>query len=361
VRGGFLKHKPHKLQDGCVRKRFFDLFGKGLEDYECFKRATESLAKATSDSMRARLAGFFVFLGEDPDLVIANRQADLASVDATVNENYERRTKAYLRGLQDRGLAGFTVSSHAGSIQGFFANNGRRLSLDLHKLKISKVRKIRKYSPSNGEVRALFVKADCARDKLLVALMFHTGLNPVDVAALRVGDLPLEPWCFFERSRSKTGEVMRGVVSPDVSECLKTYLAVRGVVDAGSALVVGRQGPLDSQAVSDVLAGLIIRAGFGDVVGFKPTALRDAFEDCLVDANLNHKVKEAFMGHCGDIESQYGGYKRMVTRLVEAYRVVYPFLALQDREVVGGLSEDKLRQVELLLEWFVAGKLKFSG
>ena len=347
-------HKPHNPCEGSYRKLFSDKFGTPLEDFESYKRAVESLSKSTKSSMQRTLSRYFVFLGETPDQVIANRQKDLASLDATENERYERKTKLYIKSLEEKGLAGFTISAHAGRIQGFFSNNGRRLSLDLHKLKISKARKTRKYSPSNTEVRLLIAKADSARDKLLVALMYHTGLNPIDVSGLKVGDLPQEPFGYFERSRSKTGEVMRGVVSPDVADGLKAFLTVRGETGKNEPLFIGRQGPLDSQAISDILAGLIHKAGFSDVEGFKPTALRDAFEDCLVDANLNHKVKEAFMGHVSDIEAMYGGHNRMIARMVEAYKTAYPFLSLSDNAVRGveGFTMAELKELKQMLESF---------
>jgi hypothetical protein len=62
--------------------------------------------------------------------------------------------------------------------------------------------------------------------------------------------------------------------------------------------------------------------------GFKPTSLRDALEDALVEANVNHKIKEALMGHVSDIEHEYGGHNKLIINVVEAMKKAYPLLSL---------------------------------
>jgi hypothetical protein len=62
--------------------------------------------------------------------------------------------------------------------------------------------------------------------------------------------------------------------------------------------------------------------------GFKPTSLRDALEDALVEANVNHKIKEALMGHVSNIEHEYGGQNKLIVNVVEAMKKAYPLLTL---------------------------------
>ena len=57
----------------------------------------------------------------------------------------------------------------------------------MRRLKLPKARKVQKYSPTNEEVRHLYTIADSARDKLIIALMYHNGLAPVDVSLLNAG------------------------------------------------------------------------------------------------------------------------------------------------------------------------------
>jgi len=195
-------------------------------------------------------------------------------------------------------------------------------------LKLPKVRKVQKYSPSNEELRHLYTIADCSRDRLIVAMMYQNGLAPVDVSCLNVGDLPTEEWAYYEKSRSKTGEIFRQVITPDISYELKNYLKIRGNPSTGEPLFVGRQGSLDNQAISGIISELIEKSGLGGNNGFKPTSLRDALEDALVEANVNHKIKEALMGHVSNIEHEYGGQNKLIVNVVEAMKKTYPLLTL---------------------------------
>ena len=341
------------LKDGCIRDLFVKHFGKSIEEYESFKNATQGLKNSTYTSYRRMLPHYFLFIDQDPDSVIKQRKLDLVSEDDTQAERYERLTASYVKNLVDRGLAGNFVTNHLSRVQGFFSNNGRRLGLMMRKLKISKARRKHKFSPNNEEVRSLFAVADCARDKLIVALMYQNGPAPIDVSLLCCGDYPVEPWAYFERSRSKTGEVWHGVSVPDVCECLKAYLNVRGKYKPEDRLFIGREGALNGKGVSSIVRELIVKAGFGSVKGFKPTSLRDAFEDALVDAETYHKTKEALVGHVSNIEQEYGGYNKMVSHLVEAMKKVYPLLCLNDLNrvsgSVAGFSPEELEKLKAVL------------
>jgi integrase len=347
--------KTRLLKSSSGRAFFIKRFGKPLEEFSSFKRATEGLGARTFDAYRKILPHYFLFIDEDPDSVIVQRKKDIASDDVTENERYERKTTAFLKVQLANGISGGSTGVYLGRVQGFFANNGKRLSLDMRRLKLPKARKHRKYSPSNEDVRVLFSKADCARDRLIVALMYQNGPVPIDVSLLTVGDYPEVPWVYFERSRSKTGEIWRGISTPDVCECLRVYLNVRGNVKVGEPLFVGREGVLDNDAISQVIRELLLKVGFNNIKGFKPTSLRDAFEDALVDAETYVKVKEAFMGHTSDIQHEYGSQDKMEFRLVEAMKKVYPLVCLNDSYKsypLAGFSVEDTEKVKKLLERF---------
>src|ERR1035437_8619583 len=277
------------------------------------------------------LPHFFLFIDEDPDSVIRQLKLDLLSDDDTEAERYERLTSSFVKDLVDRRkLAGNFVTNHLSRVQGFFANNGRRYGLVMRKMKIPKARRKHKFSPNNEQVRLLVAKADSARDKLIVAIMYQNGPAPIDISLLCCGDYPSESWVHFERSRSKTGEVWHGISTPAVCECLKIYLKVRGDYKPEDPLIIGREGPLNGKSVSTIVRALIVKADFGSIKGFKPTSLRDAFEDALVDSETYHKTKEALVGHVSNIEQEYGGYSKMVSHLTEAMKKAYPLICLND-------------------------------
>lgn len=336
----------HYIKDSA-RHRFQSRFGKRIDEYASIKRAAECVGAVSKQNYYRDLPNYFLFLDEDPDTVIVNRRKHIASDDPELENFYERKTKAYVESLKARNMAGRGINGLVGRIQGFFSNNSKRYSLDLGRLRIPKARKTVKYSPVNNEVRLMLSKADSRRDRLVCILAYHTGAAPIDLSELCRGELPREPFRYFQKSRSKTGEVWRGVTTPDVCEALNAYLAVLGEGEPSDLLFKSREGTLDNDGVSRVIFDLIRKAGFGDVAGFRPTSLRDAFEDALVDANINHKVKEALMAHTSDISFQYGSEAKMQQRLVEAMQATYPLICLNDANRVSGanMSEESLKIV----------------
>ncbi len=334
------------ISENGVRMGFIKRFGKPIEEYDSFKRATEGVKPYTHINYVRDLAQFCLAIDEDPDSIIANRKADLFGDEVLNNERYERKVKAYIK---VRNEANLSCNGTLGRIQGFFTNNSRRLSLDFgkNKLKYSKGRKRSKYSPSNQDARDLIANADSKRDPLIVSLMYHHGLDPVDFAGWKIGDYPEQPWVYRELSRSKTGEVCRLISTPDTCFFIKEYLTIRRGME-GEPLFMGREGPLDNGGISDVVRGLIVKSGLSKLAGFKPTSFRDAFEDALSEVKTYHKTKAALMGHTVDIEHDYGGYDKMVKALVEAMKTVYPIIALVDENKGLGLGVDQNKLAQLV-------------
>jgi integrase len=322
------------------RSKFQEKFGKPIEDFDAVKRAVEALRETTAKNYYRVLPAYFIYLGEDPDMVIENRRKDIGSKNYEEAERYERRTMSYAQALLTKGHSGRAVQGFIGRIQGFFANNSRRYSLDMRRLKLPKARKVQKYSPSNEEIRHLYTLADSSRDKLILALMYQNGLSPVDVSNLKVSDLPQTEWGYYEKSRSKTGEVWHGIITPDIMYELKTYLTVRNDPDKNEPLFLGSRGPLDNQAISRIISDLIEKSELKGNSGFKPSSLRDAFEDALVDSNVHQKIKECLMGHVSGIEHQYGSHNKLVAVCTEGMKKAYSHLTLN------GLSRQSTTQLQ---------------
>ncbi len=327
------------------RTLFAETFKKPIESFDSIKRAVEPLRESTRENYYRVLPAYFLFLKQNPDQVIEQRRKDIGSNNYEDAERYERATFHYAQTLLEKGFSGRGIQGRIGRIQGFFANNSRRYSLDMRRLKLPKARKVQKYSPTNEEVRHLYKIADSSRDKLILALMYQNGLAPVDVSLLTVGDLPQTGWSYYEKSRSKTGEVWRGIITPDIAYELKSYLTIRGNPAKEEPLFMGSRGALDNQAISGIVSELIEKAGLDGNSGFKPSSLRDAFEDSLVSANVNHKTKEAMMGHTSGIEHEYGGQNKLIIIVTEAMKKAYPFLALNGlaRETQGVSKETEAR------------------
>jgi integrase len=320
-----------KNKEDSQRLKFAQRFGKPIEEYQSYKKALTDLRPSTKTNYVNHLPEYFLYLDEDPDAVIQNRKTDLQNLDDEQAERYDRKTHSYIKHLlNDKHYTGRSASGILGVIQGFFKNNAKRYALDIKHINYPKTRKVKKYSPTNEEVRHLYTAADNSRNRLIIALMYQNGPDPVDIASLTCSDIPLEPFKYFEKSRSKTGEIWRAVTTPDITYELVSYLKIRGTYEPSDPLFVGREGPCDNRSISEILTVLIEKADLDGKPGFKPTALRDAFEDALVDANVNPKIKASLMGHTGDIEHEYGGQNRLEVACVEAMKKAYPFLSLND-------------------------------
>lgn len=354
--------KPYSPRKNSNLEKFYQTFGKNIDEYESFKRATETLDPKTTYSYKTALPAYFLFLKEDPDTVIANRQKDIQSNNLLESERYERKTKAYAKILQENKII---VRGPIARIQGFFSNNSKRLSLDLKTFKYNKARKNRKYSPSQEDIQKLVHFADSTRDKFVVTVAYQNGLLPVDVANLCIGDYPLEPWTYFERSRSKTGEVIRGISTPDACHYLQEYMIMRKG-KRGEPLIIGREGPADNETVGQILRTIITKSELDQIPGFIPKCLRDGFEDALVDANINRKIKEALMGHTSAVEHEYGSQKNLERRLVAAMKKVYPYISLDNKQNVvtddplAGLPQEWKQEIFKMIEERMKAKLQKS-
>ncbi|MDR0470708.1 MAG: hypothetical protein LBH79_03135 [Nitrososphaerota archaeon] len=322
--------------------KFTEKFGRPLEEYQSVRNATETLNKTTIHSYKSALSQFFLWIGEDPDTAIANRKTQLKADDETA-DHYERKVRAYKKMLEDKGETGRCIAGKIGRISGFFANNSKRFSLNLGTMKYNQKRKVPKYSPDNTLMRQLYSFADCARDRLIIALAYQNGLAPVDVASIICGEIPPDPFKYYQSSRAKNGVVYHAVTTPEIVQEYQAYRNLHSEIKDGEPLFRSREkNELDGAGVSQILSNLIIKAGFDDIAGFYPKSLRDGFEDALVDADLPSKVKEAMMGHSGGIEHEYGGQKRLEARLEEAMQKAYSKLILTEVVTTNGKSAQKI-------------------
>ncbi|MDR0470247.1 MAG: site-specific integrase [Nitrososphaerota archaeon] len=328
-----------KRTDGYVNE-FEQKFGKPFEEFITVQNATETLSSGTKDNYRKNLPEFFLWLGENPDQVIANRKIQVKADDET-SDHYERKVRAYKKYLEDKNQTGRSIAGKIGRIQGFFKNNSSRYKLNLGIMKYSKKRKTEKYSPDNAMCREIYSFCDSARDRLIFALAFQNGIVPIDIAENDYSNFPAEPFKYYKGCREKNKEIWHGVTTPEIVQEFLAYKKIRGEPASGEPFFKGREGFLDSAGISQILSKVIKKAGYGNIAGFSPKSLRDGFEDALVDAEIPGKVKEAMMGHVGDIEHQYGGQNRLALRMEEYMQKAYRNLQLTKNDNTNGTTKQQ--------------------
>jgi len=327
---------------------FEQKFGRPFEEFITVQNATEALKDRTKSNYHKDLPKFFLWLGENPDQVIANRKIHNKADDET-SDYYERKVRAYKKMLEAT-QTGRSVAGQIGRIQGFFTNNSSKFSLDLGNLKYNEKRKEDKYSPDNAMCREIYSFCDSARDRLIVALAFQNGLAPVDIAENDYSNFPTEPFKYYLGCREKTGKIWHGVTTPEIAQEFVAYTKIRGDSFKSKLnpepLFKGREGFLDSAGISQILSTVIKKAGYDNIAGFSPKSFRDGFEDALVDAELPGKVKESMAGRVSAIDHQYGGQNRLAPRLEEAMQKAYKFLMLTEVVNTNGKSAQKISDLD---------------
>jgi hypothetical protein len=132
------------------------------------------------------------------------------------------------------------------------------------------------------------------RDCFIVVAAFQNGLSSSDLAALRVGDYPLEPWMGFETVSGCVGNFRYGVSTPEACGYLAAYLAERGG-EKGEFLFVGKSGPFSVKDVNRVLKGVLHRSGLDRIRGFTAKCLHMGFERTLNYADNYSRVLEILL------------------------------------------------------------------
>lgn len=148
------------------------------------------------------------------------------------------------------------------------------------------------------EAQAIVAKlvsfAGSFRDCFIVIVAFQSGVSSSDLAALRIGDYPLEPWMGFETASGCVGKYRYGVSTPEACGYLAAYLEERGG-KVGEPLLVGKNGSFTVKAVNRVLKGVIHRSGLDRIRGFTAKCLHRGFERTLNYADNYSRVVEILL------------------------------------------------------------------
>jgi integrase len=293
------------------------------------------------------MSNFCLFINENPDTIIENRVQNLTNKNILEREQYEQKIKTYLQSLEKKKI---TVQPVLTVIGGFFKNNSNYLRIHLgNNVKYSKEGKRKKYSPNREEVKKILAVANCKRDELIVTLAYHCGLVPEDVVGICIGQYPTEPWKHFTGIRGKTGSTWHGVSTPEGCKFLNEYMIIRGG-QKGEPLFMGREGPLNGVALSEIISTLVKRAGLSHIDGLTAKSFRDGRFNALRTAKIDIPIREAMMGHTNNIYHIYGASDEVERLVVEAMRTVYPYIRLINDPQENAAASDEYGILAILKE-----------
>ncbi|MBU0907631.1 MAG: tyrosine-type recombinase/integrase [Nanoarchaeota archaeon] len=141
------------------------------------------------------------------------------------------------------------------------------------------------------EVKNLIESTDTIKSRLIVSLLYSTGLRVSELVNLKVSDLNLE---------DKTGWVRRGkgskdrlfVMSESLSGELREYFESRG---KDNVFVFSKNKPLTTRNIQKIIKGARERAGISKKT--TPHTLRHSFATHLLEQGIDIRVIQAMLGH----------------------------------------------------------------
>lgn len=199
----------------------------------------------------------------------------------------EDDVKAYLSEMFDTKSKN-TIMLAAASLKFFFKEV---LKKDFNGIPLPKKDKKLPEVLTKDEVRNLIDSTDTIKSRLIVSLLYSTGLRVSEIVNLKVEDLNLG---------EKTGWVRKGKGSKDrllvMSESLageiKDYLSSRG---KENKYIFSKEKPLTTRNIQKIIQGTRKRAGINKKV--TPHTLRHSFATHLLEQGIDIRVIQAMLGH----------------------------------------------------------------
>jgi integrase/recombinase XerD len=144
---------------------------------------------------------------------------------------------------------------------------------------------------TKAEVKNLIESTDTIKSRLIVSLLYSTGLRVSELVNLKVENLEFE---------DKTGWVRRGkgskdrifVMSESLSEEIKSYLDTRG---KDNIYVFSKEKALTTRNIQKIIQGTRKRANISKKV--TPHTLRHSFATHLLEQGIDIRVIQAMLGH----------------------------------------------------------------
>lgn len=142
------------------------------------------------------------------------------------------------------------------------------------------------------EIKILFVSATNARERAVLACLYHLGLRISEASFLEPEDIDFKEQLVLIR-KSKTGRQRQVPLSANASEILKDYMSVRP--DKGTSLLQGLKGNLTADGIAGILKKVVIKSGIRKKV--YPHLLRHSIATHLLQSGMDLEKVALFLGH----------------------------------------------------------------
>jgi len=202
----------------------------------------------------------------------------------------ERDIKLYLAELLDRGQQNSSVALARSAL--LFYYNGM-LEKGFTRIKTPKIQKKLPVVLTKDEIRRLLAAMTHEKSRLLVKLLYASGLRISECLSLRVEDLELEQRIAWVRG-GKGGKDRMVILSKALVGEIRGFLEKEGI--RAGIIIRGRNGePMTPRNAHKIIAEAARRAGITKRVS--PHKLRHSFATHLREAGTDLRVIQELLGH----------------------------------------------------------------
>lgn len=196
--------------------------------------------------------------------------------------------KAYLAELLSKGNNPASVALARSSLKFFY--DGMLEKGIMAKIKTPKRHRKIPDVLAREEVRLLIENAGSLRNKLLIEVMYASGLRVSECSSLKIGDIDFKEKIGLLK-HGKGGKDRFFILSEQLIKDLQEYLQDK----EGIYLFPGTRGPITARAVQDVVARAAKRAGIKKHVHCH--GLRHAFATHLLESGTDIRVIQELLAH----------------------------------------------------------------
>ncbi len=142
---------------------------------------------------------------------------------------------------------------------------------------------------TKDEVKKLLGTADTQKSRLMLSLLYSSGLRVSELVNLKVADLGLKENMGWVR-KGKGSKDRMFMLSSTLAEELQSYLQ-----DRNQTYVFSKDKPLTTRNIQKIISGLKRRSGINKKI--TPHTLRHSFATHLLEQGTDVRVIQALLGH----------------------------------------------------------------
>ncbi|MBN1645824.1 tyrosine-type recombinase/integrase [Candidatus Woesearchaeota archaeon] len=205
----------------------------------------------------------------------------------TSSEVQETDVKAYLGHLLgDKGLHPASVSLAKSALKFYYDGV---LNRGIVMFKTPKIPKKLPIVLSKNEVSALLDAAGTAKTRLMIEILYSSGLRVSELCNLKVKDLEIDKRRLWVRSGKGRKDRM-AILSETAIQSLDSYIKTNMLF-----LFPGKNGTITARNVQIAISGAAKRAGISKRVN--PHTLRHSFATHLLESGVDIRIIQDLLGH----------------------------------------------------------------